>query len=313
MINVIRPGSFTTIQDSGRWGYQAWGLPISGAMDPYAYAAANLLAGNQKGAAVLEMTQEGGMFHFDESAFAAIAGADMQAVIDDRKLPNWSSFIIPAGAVLRFGRALKGRRAYFAVQGGIASVPVMGSRSTYTAAGIGGLEGRALLTGDSLSIGDAAACRQPPYSMPEKWVPGYRSPWELSMVLGPQTGYFSEAEQQKFFRNEYIVSDMAGRMDYELAGPPLVVSEHESVSEASGWGAVEISEGGHPFIVTPDHGTTRGFSKIGYIIQADFYKIAQAAPGDKIQFMSVCNAEAVKRFRNQHEIFKALAMLLRPE
>lgn len=311
MINVIRPGSFTTIQDLGRWGYQAWGIPVSGAMDPYACRMANLMAGNPEDAAVLEMSEEGGMFHFDESAFAAIGGADMQAEMDGRRLEPWSSFILPAGSVLRFGRAARGRRAYLAVQGGLVSEPVMGSRSTYTAAAIGGFEGRALLIGDSLEIGNAQRLQRQPFELPAELQPAYGKIWDFSVLLGPQAEYFCAAEQHRFFSSRYVVSDMAGRMDYELEGEAIHVSAHEVVSDASGWGAVEISEGGHPFIVTPDHGTTRGFTKIGYIIQDDFYKIAQASPGDQVQFSEVSLDDAVRRLQDMQRRMEALKEKLR--
>ena len=147
MITVIRPGSFTTVQDQGRWGFQTWGLPVSGAMDPVASRVANILAGNKPQAALLEMTDEGGVFHFDYSVQAALAGAEMQAKLNGRALANWSSFIVPPGGVLSLGEAVNGRRAYLALRGGVEAPLVMGSRSTYVAAGLGGLEGRPLLPG----------------------------------------------------------------------------------------------------------------------------------------------------------------------
>ncbi|KAB0545441.1 carboxylase, partial [Pseudomonas argentinensis] len=58
-INVIRPGLFSFFQDTGRVGFQHWGVSVNGAMDQDAHALANLLVGNPTTAATLEMTIQG--------------------------------------------------------------------------------------------------------------------------------------------------------------------------------------------------------------------------------------------------------------
>jgi allophanate hydrolase subunit 2 len=40
---VLTPGPYMTVQDKGRFGYQQMGIPISGALDPFAFRVANLL------------------------------------------------------------------------------------------------------------------------------------------------------------------------------------------------------------------------------------------------------------------------------
>ncbi|MDD4321562.1 MAG: biotin-dependent carboxyltransferase family protein [Acidaminococcaceae bacterium] len=311
MIVVIRPGNFTTIQDSGRWGYQTWGMPISGCLDPYAAQVANLLVGNKKYAAMLEMTDEGGVFHFDYSVMAAIAGADMQATLNGRSLHNWQSFIVPAGGTLAFGKAVSGRRSYLAVQGGIEVAPVMGSRSTYVAAGIGGLDGRILMAGDMLEIGNDAQVYLQTTDLSEFWVPKYRHAWKLNVILGPQADLFNAANQKKFLSSTYKVSSIADRMACELEGPAVILQGRELVSDATGWGAVEIPAHGQPFIVMPDHGTTRGFAKIGYVIQANLYKLAQAMPGDTISFVEIDTDTAIDLYKLQQADYQTLAKSFR--
>ena len=171
MIKTIKPGLFTTIQDEGRWGYQAYGMPVAGAMDRYAYRVANLLAGNRKGAAVLEMTMLGGAFEFQSKCFVSVCGADMQAGLNGAKVPNWSAFSVPAGDVLSFDFALTGCRTYLAVHGEIKVPLVLGSQSTYTRAQVGGMEGRTLREGDVLHIGDNICLGRMPVILPEQFVP----------------------------------------------------------------------------------------------------------------------------------------------
>jgi len=308
MIHVIRPGDFTTIQDAGRWGYQAWGMPVSGAMDPYAYQAANWLAGNAPGAAALEFTGNGGMLHFDSGGFAALTGADMQATLNGRPVKPWSSFVLPAEGTLTLRKAVSGHRAYLAVWGGLEVPLVMGSRSTYTPAGIGGLNGRALRIGDILSVGLAAGTPPPPRVLPPRWRPAYAHEWQLAVILGPQDEWFRPAEKQKFFFSAYRLTAGADRLHYALSGPSLTVAAPDMVSAASGWGAVEVPSGGQPLIVTPDHGTTRGFAKIGYVMQADFSKLAQAVSGDCLHFVCTTVAEATTAYRRQQEQLDKLRM-----
>lgn len=307
MIVVIRPGNFTTIQDSGRWGYQTWGMPISGCLDPYATQVANLLAGNKKNAAMLEMTDEGGVFHFDDSVLAAIAGADMQATLNGRQIENWKAFIVPAGGTLAFGKVVSGRRSYLAVHGGFEVMSVMGSRSTYVAAGIGGLEGRLLMAGDMLELGKDAEAYLRTIGFSVRWIPKYSHSWKINVILGPQEYLFSTANQKKFLSSTYKVSSIADRMVCELEGPVLTLPPTELVSDATGWGALEVPARGQPFIVMPDHGTTRGFAKIGYVIQANLYKLAQVMPGDNINFVEIDTETAVDLYKLQQANYQALA------
>ena len=158
-LHVISPGPLTTVQDAGRTGYAARGFRTCGAADGYAMRIANLLAGNPQaaGAAVLEMTLQGGKYQFDGDAVFALAGADMPAALDGRPVPAYTPLLARAGQVLAIGAARSGLRGYLAVFGGVDTPPVLGSRSTDLKCRMGGLDGRALKAGDVLPIGAAPA------------------------------------------------------------------------------------------------------------------------------------------------------------
>ena len=96
-LHVISPGPLTTVQDAGRTGYAARGFRTCGAADGYAMRTANLLAGNPQaaGAAVLEMTLQGGKYQFDGDAVFALAGADMPAALDGRPVPAYTPLLAP--------------------------------------------------------------------------------------------------------------------------------------------------------------------------------------------------------------------------
>src|SRR5204863_4721034 len=75
-IHVIAPGFLTTVQDLGRFGWAHFGISASGAADPLALRAGNLLVGNAENAPALEMTLVGGEFQFEGDAVAALTGSD---------------------------------------------------------------------------------------------------------------------------------------------------------------------------------------------------------------------------------------------
>ncbi len=153
-IEVIKPGLSTTVQDLGRPGYYHIGIPMSGGMDMLSLTAANLLVGNPAGAAVLEAVFMGPELAFTRDAVVAVTGADLPPKVDGVEQPGWTSFAVKAGQSLSFGFLKAGARAYIAVSGGIDVPVVLGSRSTYTLGALGGFQGRKLMAGDVLPMGD---------------------------------------------------------------------------------------------------------------------------------------------------------------
>src|SRR5262245_32808336 len=160
-IHVIKPGMLTTVQDLGRWGLQAQGVPVGGPMDPWSHRVANALVGNARDAATLEITLLGPELEFEDERLAAVSGAEFDMVVDDRPAPWNSPFVIPAGSRVRFRSRRRGARAYFAVAGGIAVPPVLGSRATHVVSGLGGLHGRPIKAGDRVPLFDDPHSRGP--------------------------------------------------------------------------------------------------------------------------------------------------------
>ena len=302
MITILTPGFFSTIQDEGRWGYQAYGMPVAGAMDRYAYRIANLLVGNKSEAAVIEMNMVGASLKFDETQLVAICGADMQATLDGRAVPNWSSLLASKGSELRMGYAPTGFRGYLAIRGGIDVPRVLGSRSTYTPAKIGGLEGRALQQGDVLDIGGEEETEIAPQILETQYIPAYEKNVILRVLLGPQEDMFTAEAIETFFGNEYMITDEADRIGYRLNGPKIThMDKAVIVSDASPFGAVQISARGLPLILMADRQTTGGYAKIGTVIGPDLSKLAQAKPGDHVQMKKIAEREAVAALRKERQ------------
>lgn len=308
MFTVMNPGFFTTIQDEGRWGYQAYGMPVAGAMDRYAYRVANLLAGNKPGAAVLEMTMLGASFKFDHDQLVAISGADMQAKVAGVAVNNWSAFIVPKGEELTFAYALTGCRAYLAVQGGVDVPCVLGSRSTYTRAKVGGLQGRQLVQGDVLEIANDIAEAVAPRQLDPQFILPHDQTINLRVLLGPQDDMFAAEAIDTFFNGEYTVTDEADRMGYRLEGTKIShLAKADIISDALCLGAIQIPAHGMPIIMMSDRQTTGGYAKIGTVIGPDLAKLAQAKPGDKIQFIKVNEPEAIAALRAERQLYLQIA------
>ena len=238
-IEVIEPGLFTTVQDRGRYGFQRYGVPVSGAMDPFALRAANLLAGNDENAAALEMTVIGPTVEFKGDAVIAVTGADLTPMLDDSPMPRWEAVRVTAGSGLSFHGMMDGIRGYLAVSGGIDVPEVMGSRSTYVKGGFGGLNGSAISAGDVLDTPDAAG---PARAMsPEFQAPVYGTEHELRVILGPQDDAFDDGATSTLLGSTFTVSLDSDRMGYRLEGPqiahrdsPDIISEGNAPGRGAG-------------------------------------------------------------------------------
>jgi antagonist of KipI len=190
IFKVIQPGAYTTVQDRGRFGYQQFGVPISGVVDSFAYLVANALVGNTQGQAVLEATVFGPTLEVINEGLIAVAGGDLSPFLNDTPLPMWECAAVHSGDILQFKGIKSGCRAYIAVAGGIDVPVVMGSRSTYVAGKIGGIEGRPLVAGDRLKKGQGIA--KAGNRVPANLIPTYSNDIEIRVILGPQDDYFSE-------------------------------------------------------------------------------------------------------------------------
>jgi antagonist of KipI len=281
VVVVMRPGLLTTVQDEGRWGGQALGIPVAGAMDVYAHRLANHLVGNPNNCATLEITLIGPELLFEQPAVAAVTGAEFEVTLDGTPMPHGTTFRIEAGRRLRFGRRRLGARAYLAVGGGF-DTPVV-------TAGFGGLEGRALRVGDRLPLDDAghSADRQ-------RRGEGLRRPdgrTVLRVMAGPQDDWFPAAVLDTLCRETFVVSPRSNRMGYRLEGPRLTPAvERAFISEPVPMGAIQVPPAGEPILLMADRQTAGGYPKVATVISADLWLAAQLAPGDPVAFR-LCRRE----------------------
>lgn len=297
LFRVIKPGFFTTVQDLGRWGFQRFGVPVSGAMDKFAYTAANLLVDNQLNDASLEITLIGPELEALDKTHIAVTGADFPLTINGNPVAVWQTIEIEKGDIVAFANARNGCRAYLAIKGGIDVPLILGSRSTYVRSGFGGNKGRALKAGDSIQVFASKEPAKMKRILPSELVPSYDKEFSVDVVLGPQEDMFAEEGVETFLSHTYILTNESDRMGYRLDGP--VVGHKgaaEIVTDPLVPGAVQVPGSGKPIVLMMDAQTTGGYPKIATVTTPDVSRLGQAKPGDKIRFKKVSLIEARARY-----------------
>ena len=297
-IKVISPGVLTTVQDTGRFGYQAAGIPEAGAMDRASLRLANALVGNPEDAAALELTVFGGTFEFDGKGTIALTGADMRPFLNGNRMSMNTAVPVKAGDRLELGVASRGMRAYLAVSGGIDVPVVLGSRSTDLKSRLGGLEGRKLRAGDVLENGsrpqaaaELAEVQGTPCEPVLQRLAKATSPegvTQIRFLFGPQDAMFAEDAKKTFTDSIYTLSAACDRMGYRLEGAAVPsLNGTDILSEGICFGSIQVPANGQPIVMMADHQTTGGYAKIGTVLSEDLPLLAQLGPGKRIHFVPV--------------------------
>jgi KipI family sensor histidine kinase inhibitor len=290
VVEVVRPGALTTVQDLGRPGWQRFGVPRGGAVDQQAARIANLLVGNPENAPLLEGALTGPELWFHQDTWVAVTGAAVRGV------PGWRPLRIGAGERLALAELTQGARVYVAVAGGFQVPKVLGGAGTMLRAKAGGFHGRGLRAGDQLTIGAperaSAATARHWAAAREFWTPGGRE-ITVRFIRGRQWTWFDEAGRAAFKREAFRVTMQSDRMGLRLGGWPITFAlTAEMVSEGVVFGTVQVPPNGHPIVLLGDRQTLGGYPKIGHVISVDLPRLAQARPGDLVRFAEIPIAEA---------------------
>ena len=312
MIEVLDAPLPASFQDGGRPGYRHLGVPLSGALDGGWLAIANALVGNPPATVGLEIRLRGPRLRATRPLTLALAG-EFSARIEDaagqsRAAGNWRSLALAENEILDCGY-LKSGIGYLAVPGGFDLPAVLGSRSTYTRAGFGGIEGRAIKSGDCLKVGVGAP--PTPLRLP-------RSPRQtggpLRVIAGPQREYFTDAAWAAFITTEFTVSREADRMGLRLDGPRLDHTRgSDIISDAVTPGAIQVPGDGRPIVLLADCQTVGGYPKIATVIGADLPRLGHALPGQTLRFVEVSLEQALAARREAAAILAECIASMVPE
>jgi antagonist of KipI len=295
---VTRGGFLSSVQDLGRAGFREFGVSSGGALDPFALRVANLLVGNDAGAAGLEITLGGLQLRFEDQRIIAWCGGEFDVRLGSTPLPAGHSCLVNGGEALEFRSAKIGCRAWLAIACEIDVPIVLGSRSTDLRANFGGLNGRALRDGDIVSLGKPprsapAATRISSWTAPHDWVsPAKRDP-VLRFVRGIDWFRFNDVTIERFTNHEFAVSPDSDRMGVRLDGPELKRQDNvDLISEAVAPGTIQVPPSGKPILLLGDCQTIGGYPKIAHVITVDLGIAAQLRAGDRVRFSEVLLVDA---------------------
>ncbi|MFC3041528.1 biotin-dependent carboxyltransferase family protein [Virgibacillus xinjiangensis] len=301
IFKVVKPGMYTTFQDLGRTGFQRYGVPPGGAMDPFALQIANILAGNPPGTAALEVTLLGPELIACTDITIVITGADLGAQLNGRPTEMWSTRRMKEGDRLSFGKYRSGSRAYIAVSGGFDAPEYLGSSSVDGNIGIGSL----LKKMDKLN--GYPQPREQGIGLARKHIPVYGNSIRTAVIEGPHTEAFTSAGRETFFHTIHRVEANSNRMGYRLRSEQIKVREDAEIwSDAVPFGGIQVPGNGQPIILMADRQTTGGYPRIGTITSADIPNVAQLAPGGEISFYSISVEDAQERLRRMREFLHEL-------
>ncbi|PMS37718.1 biotin-dependent carboxylase-like uncharacterized protein [Trinickia symbiotica] len=317
MIEVLRAGAISSVQDLGRHGYRHLGIAAAGALDTLALEVGNRLVGNIPSAAAIEVTVGPTALRFTEATRIAVTGAEFGATLDDAPVPAWWSVPVRAGQALVLHGARRGMRGYVCVRGGIDVLPMLGSRSTDLGAQFGGIGGRSLREGDRLAVGATVAgggaavpIDAPPVGVkaPEwcrfaqvghdrvrrgKHATGAEPGVPIRVLRGPEYDSFANSAHEALWSEEWRVTPQSNRMGYRLSGPQLVrESPGELASHAVLPGTIQVPPNGQPIVLMSDAQTTGGYPRIGAVIRADLWRLAQVRLNGTIRFVPSTTEEA---------------------
>lgn len=291
---VLNPGLFSTIQDAGRFSYQAFGFSPSGVLDYRAHKLANRLLGNEDNAAVLEMTLQGVALEAGKDTVISTSGAKALITIDDTPYDHGTAIKVMKGEKLKIGKCEDGSRTYLAVLGGFDVAEILGSRSTHTRSVIGGFKGRTLKSGDVLKSAGGE------FSDEFKRIKSFESDDVIHIIPGQQYDYFEVEAQEKLFNSEYKITKDSDRMGIRLNGAELQTDAgHDVLSEPTQLGSIQVPKNGQPIILLNDRQTAGGYVRIATVALVDIPKLVQKSPGEKLRFKKIDVDEATELYKEE--------------
>jgi len=308
-LKISAPGVHTTVQDFGRVGYQDMGVPVSGALDPESLRLANVLVGNSRTMAGLEVLFQGPTMKITvDSLRIALGGFGASIDVlspEPARVTPWRSTVLRRGQIFRISLDGKALSCYLAIAGGFDLDPCLGSLSTYTRAGLGGFQGRTLIAGDELPLARCSASDSEDVRLPKPEAFSLQRP--IRITWGMQRDYFTDESLARFVTEPFSILPESDRMGYRIAGPRIEhQSGHDIVSDGIATGAIQVPGTGNPIVLLADHQTTGGYPKIATVISADLPALGRRKPGQEIRF-EVIEVEEAERIRRDRE--KALCRL----
>ena len=279
MVEVLKPGFFTTIQDLGRKGYVQYGVPVSGAMDNYSARFANAILNNKETAAVVEMTMTGCTLKFNISTQIALTGGALKAVLNGSLIELYKPIPIKKGDILECAAIIKGFRTYLAIKHGFKTEACLGSRSFYQPI----TEKRQLLKGDMLPIEFYKSNNISQHAQ-LKFKDDVITSKTLEAFPGPEFKILTEEVKSELLNHSFSVGALNNRMGYQL-DESLRPHSKSILTGPVLPGTIQWTPSGHLIALMRDCQTTGGYPRILQLTEHAINCLSQKRTGDTLSFI----------------------------
>ncbi|MBU3743023.1 MAG: biotin-dependent carboxyltransferase family protein [Sediminibacterium sp.] len=302
-IRIIKKGSCDSIRDLGRWGFQHLGIPPCGAMDTFSMQQANILVGNNRGEACIEMFFPAPSIRFEADALIAISGAQWEPRLQDMPVNILQPIRVKKGVELRFEKPTSGRVAYLSVQGGFAINNWLGSSSTHIGVELSGWKGRFLEKNDQIPFRKTLhhAWETTAAFLPEPWMAApVKDPLApIRIIAGKHFSLLDILAQKQLLESNFSLLPESNRMGFLLKGSPLKGNYREMISAAVQFGTIQWLPDGQLIVLMADHPTTGGYPRIATVMQADLHRLAQWPLQKPVSFELISQEAAIRLYQEQ--------------
>ena len=303
-IYVTRAGLQTYVQAGPRRGHRHSGVPASGAADPLSLALANRLVGNAYDTPALEAALVGPSIQFGTPVAFALAGAVAEARLNGQVIAHHQTQYANVDDRLEVGATEEGARVYIAFAGGIVADEVLGSRSTYAPAGLGGFEGRALKDEDRLDLA-APATDVDAIEAPQIYRPMTPHSRAIRVCESAETGLLSDQQRAVLFDTNWTVGRRADRMGVALEGGHIDIEHDGRMPSVPVFpGTIQLPNDGAPYLLGIDAGTTGGYPRVAQVARLDRHVIGQLRPGDHLALLPRTPDEARAELEALHAYWR---------
>lgn len=303
--HIKKPGLQSLVQDGGRIGFQAYGVPLSGPMDWFSAKLANRILGLPEDHPVLELTLIGPSIEVEGDCQICLTGADLSPKLNGEAIEMYKGINIKSGSVLSFGRPLRACRAYLALRADWKAAEWLASKSSFVSSGGKSFTFNVLKSNTVLDFATLSPLSSKVFPI-ERLKP-QSSPCRVRVLEGPEFERFSRRNIADFFSQNFILSNNSNRMGYRLeSNLPEYQPDQELISSGIVPGTIQISNSGQPIILMAEAQTSGGYNRIANVIYADMPVLAQAKPGDQIRFELVQLEDARKAEKELRDLLELI-------
>ena len=266
-IIVLKPG-ITSIQDSGRFGFLSEGIPVAGFMDRISAGLANGLVGNKPGAALIEWAILAPKLQFKDVTTIALTGVEVKAFVNNKEVFLNKKISIPKNGILSFGKVTKGIYGYVAIEKGIKTTKVLGSRSWYpdiTENTFFNKEVKIPFV-SSLSINNSNVRLKTSFHAEGQVT--------LNVFKGPEFDLLTKSQKELLFNTTFSTGIQRDRMGVQLI-PEFNIHTYSILSSPTLSGTVQWTSSGKLIVLSSNAQTIGGYPRILQLSKGSVSELSQ--------------------------------------